>query len=306
MKVPLILVFTSWLNFADFRLLIGCVISFYSLCLLYRSHTDLKKNWSPNGTELVFWSDRSGQFHVWEHSLSTGIETQITSQTGSHKHPCYSPDGLMIAFDLNNSGCEDIWTINLDSGDLQQVTTNSSRDECPSWNNTGSEIVFNSIRTSNFDIWIIPVSGGMPVQVTFDLADDKFPCWSPNSDQIAFSSDRFGNHDMWIIDVESISSSTILSRKMVELSNFPNPFNLSTTISFNFTIEITKDTVIVIYNLKGQKVKIFDSFSKGSLGSRSVVWDGRDEHGNSVSSGIYFYTLKTARREKTKKMILKK
>ena len=71
--------------------------------------------------------------------------------------------------------------------------------------------------------------------------------------------------------------------------NYPNPFNTSTTISFNLAIPIIgKQTRINIYNVKGQLVKQLSIINNKS----SVKWDGEDENGNPVSSGLYFYQLK--------------
>ena len=88
-----------------------------------------------------------------------------------------------------------------------------------------------------------------------------------------------------------------------QLSNFPNPFNPSTTISFNFTAKDAKDAKIEIYNVKGQKIKQYSIFNIQS----SIVWDGRDENNNPVSSGIYFYQLRIDGNSKAiNKMILMK
>ena len=96
-----------------------------------------------------------------------------------------------------------------------------------------------------------------------------------------------------------------------KLRNYPNPFNPSTTISFNLTTEITENTEIVIYNLKGQKIKILpvilspeSSLGKGKF---SIVWDGTDQTNQPVSSGIYFYRLRIKGKDiKSRKMILLK
>ena len=90
------------------------------------------------------------------------------------------------------------------------------------------------------------------------------------------------------------------------LTNYPNPFNPTTTISFSLTAEITESTELMIYNLKGQKVKDlspswchpepFDKLRTGLIEGRrktkfSVVWNGTDENNQPVSSGVYFYKL---------------
>ena len=94
--------------------------------------------------------------------------------------------------------------------------------------------------------------------------------------------------------------------------NYPNPFNPSTTISFNLTAKDAKGAKIDIYNLKGQKIKTMDcsnSFTADARDSRStysVVWDGTDDHNKLVSSGIYFYKLKSGDFEETRKCLLMK
>lgn len=81
-----------------------------------------------------------------------------------------------------------------------------------------------------------------------------------------------------------------------EMSIYPNPFNPSTMISFNLNTEITENAEILIYNLKGQKVKTFShtEFIKvnGTTQSYSVTWNGDDDNEKSVSSGIYFARMR--------------
>jgi len=78
--------------------------------------------------------------------------------------------------------------------------------------------------------------------------------------------------------------------------NYPNPFNPSTMISFS-TTELTE---IIIYNIKGQKVRQYSIFNNQS----SILWDGTDENNQPVTSGIYLYKLKSGEVSVTKKMLL--
>ena len=91
----------------------------------------------------------------------------------------------------------------------------------------------------------------------------------------------------------------------IYLTNYPNPFNPETTISFSLTTEITEDTEIVIYNVKGQKVKTLINEILPA-GEHSVVWDGTDDNNRQVGSGVYFYKMKAGSLTYTKKMILLK
>ncbi len=84
---------------------------------------------------------------------------------------------------------------------------------------------------------------------------------------------------------------------------YPNPFNPETTISFN--IPKPGKVNLSIYNIKGQLVKtLLDE--ETSTGSHSLVWNGKDERGKSVASGIYFSKIETDADIQTKKMLLMK
>ena len=85
--------------------------------------------------------------------------------------------------------------------------------------------------------------------------------------------------------------------------NFPNPFNPSTTISF----ELLKDSDITIsvYDVRGRLIRTLLNQSM-TRGSKTINWDGKDNTGNSVKGGIYFYIVQTDGFYQTKKMILLK
>ena len=86
--------------------------------------------------------------------------------------------------------------------------------------------------------------------------------------------------------------------------NYPNPFNPETNIEF--TIPSGNSNVfleIKVYNFLGQLVKILVSESLSS-GTHSVKWNGKNEAGRQMPSGIYFYTISAGNYTNTKKMIL--
>ena len=72
------------------------------------------------------------------------------------------------------------------------------------------------------------------------------------------------------------------------LSNYPNPFNPETVIKYSMKDD--GNVNIIIYNVLGQKVKTLVISYKNS-GSYEVKWDGKNNYGDKVSSGIYFYRL---------------
>ena len=85
--------------------------------------------------------------------------------------------------------------------------------------------------------------------------------------------------------------------------NSPNPFNPSTTISFTVPSGSNDPVVLNIYDIRGSLVRRLVNESKSS-GVQSVVWDGNDDSGRSVSAGIYFCRMQAGRFSKTNKMIL--
>ena len=85
--------------------------------------------------------------------------------------------------------------------------------------------------------------------------------------------------------------------------NYPNPFNPETEISFSL-LERTQVS-LVIYNILGEKVKTLVS-GEMDAGTHTIHWNGRNEAGNSVASGIYFYRLKAEDFDQTMKMVLMK
>ena len=85
--------------------------------------------------------------------------------------------------------------------------------------------------------------------------------------------------------------------------NYPNPFNPETTIAFGVTT--AGMTSLKVYNMKGQVVRTLVN-SQMAAGNHSVVWNGTDDNGKAVSSGIYFYKYNNAGKTLTHKMVLTK
>ncbi|MDD5581895.1 MAG: T9SS type A sorting domain-containing protein [Candidatus Marinimicrobia bacterium] len=85
--------------------------------------------------------------------------------------------------------------------------------------------------------------------------------------------------------------------------NYPNPFNPSTTIEFS--IPERSDVTMTIYNILGQAVRTFHVGTQNT-GTYRIIWDGTNDFGMTVSTGIYFYTVKAGNHSATKKMVYMK
>ena len=85
--------------------------------------------------------------------------------------------------------------------------------------------------------------------------------------------------------------------------NYPNPFSSQTT--FQYDVAEATSVKIYIYNTLGQLVKTIDRGDNG-IGTHTVEWDGKNDDGDTLSSGVYFYQLRTKDFNKTMKMLLVK
>ncbi|MCK4358954.1 MAG: T9SS type A sorting domain-containing protein [Candidatus Cloacimonetes bacterium] len=87
------------------------------------------------------------------------------------------------------------------------------------------------------------------------------------------------------------------------LGNYPNPFNNTTSI--NFSLKRNSYVTLSIYNVKGKFVKTILDDQKHA-GNYNIIWDGKDNFGTSISSGIYYYKMETDNYYEIKKCILLK
>ena len=114
--------------------------------------------------------------------------------------------------------------------------------------------------------------------------------------------------------VEDQTEPNVKELKFSLQQNYPNPFNPVTSIQYTVFSKQTKavsgrqtgpllHTALNIYNILGQKVKTLVN-EKKLPGEYKLVWDGKDDQGKEVSSGIYFYRLKVDDSVQVKKMVL--
>ncbi len=107
------------------------------------------------------------------------------------------------------------------------------------------------------------------------------------------------------LDVTDVASgpNTLVPSTYELGNNYPNPFNPTTNIQFGMPTE--GNVSIVVYNMLGQKVRVLLNEHRVA-GRHEVVWDGHDDSGAVVGSGLYFYQLRSQDALFTKKMLLLK
>lgn len=112
----------------------------------------------------------------------------------------------------------------------------------------------------------------------------------------------FVYHPVDLSVLTSIDDNTYLPGEFRLAQNYPNPFNPTTMITYTVP---TGDVTLAVYNVLGQKVKTLVNESVAA-GTYNEVWDGTNDAGNLVASGVYLYKLKSEAGVKVKKMLFQK
>jgi Tol biopolymer transport system component len=157
--------------------------------------------WSPDGKNLIFAGQRSGQYNLWSIDIKTKKETRLTNLTTIDDGPEYSPDGKWIYFNSVRTGTMKIWRMKPDGSQPEQVTFDEYNDWFPHFSPDGKWIVFISFpkeidpTTHPFyhkvTLKLMPASGGVPKIIAYLYGGQgsiNVPSWSPDSKRIAFVS----------------------------------------------------------------------------------------------------------------------
>ncbi|MBX7152432.1 S8 family serine peptidase [bacterium] len=157
-----------------------------------------------------------------------------------------------------------------------------------------------------------PLVAGMCAQIL-----TAHPDWTPTQVRLALirTADRANNpnnqYGYGIVNVLSaiqyefpIDTGAIIPTQFVLHQNQPNPFNPGTVIRYDVLEE--GKVKIEVYNSLGQKIRTVLNQNRPALVNQTVTWDGKDERGKSVASGVYFYRMTIKGFSKTKKMLLLK
>jgi hypothetical protein len=117
------------------------------------------------------------------------------------------------------------------------------------------------------------------------------------------------------VGIRTVEGETAVPIETVMRQNRPNPFNPSTTISFNIRGDggtgdpgasgTRQHVSLIVYDIRGRRVRTLID-SELEPGNHKIHWDGKDDKGRSVSSGMYLYTLKEGDKVFTRKMTVLK
>ena len=166
---------------------------------------------SPDGTRVVFQSNRLGSDEIWVRDSDGSNAIKLTSFGGPRTiAPRWSPDGRRIAFCSVAQGYFDIYTINSQggSGSRRAITSESSNNAEPSWSADGQWIYFHSNRTGAKQVWRALAEGGEPEQVTTAGGDHALA--SPDGKFVYFAREE-DHPDLWRVPVEGGEETLVLA-----------------------------------------------------------------------------------------------
>ncbi|MDA1190964.1 MAG: DPP IV N-terminal domain-containing protein, partial [Candidatus Poribacteria bacterium] len=163
---------------------------------------------SPDGSRLVFMSNRTGYWKLYLMNADGSNLRQLTHGTSVDRFARWSPDGTRIAYDSTEdpgtlTDWDDIWMIDADGSNPRNLTEGSDwNDHGPVWTPDGERIVFYSYRDRNDEIYIMDADGTHQERLTFDDASDQHPRVSPDGSKILFVSNRDGARALYMMNLD--------------------------------------------------------------------------------------------------------
>jgi eukaryotic-like serine/threonine-protein kinase len=123
--------------------------------------------YSPDGTRVVFYSNRSGLNQIWVCDADGTRPAQLTSMDGNITgSPHWSPDGKQISFDSNEGGQWQIYVMSADGGKPKALTSGEGGGFIGTWSRDGQWIYYGHGSNGAEQVWKVPSQGGAAVQVT--------------------------------------------------------------------------------------------------------------------------------------------
>ncbi len=153
---------------------------------------------SPDGTQVSFESDRTGDYELYVVNIDGTDLIRLTDDEGQDSQSDWSPDGSKLAFESDRDGDFDVYVLDLETEELSRLTDDDGWDGGPAWSSDGSTILFHSDRDNErfFDLWTMRPDGTEQERL---LTDGIEPTWSPDGTRIAYEfADSSDDRDVWL------------------------------------------------------------------------------------------------------------
>ena len=169
---------------------------------------DITPAWSPDGSQVVFASDRDeggDNFEIYVMDADGGNQTRLTNTAVPEIDPEWSPDGTKIAFASQpESGVQnDIYVMNADGSNPVNLTDDAANDGYLGWSPDGGRLVWErAVSLGGLDIYTMNADGTEQTRLTSNQGS-RTPAWSHSGEQIAFSSEGGApGTDLYVMDTD--------------------------------------------------------------------------------------------------------
>jgi len=174
---------------------------------------------APDGYSIVFSSNQTGTFEIYEMDLS-GNQTRLTNGLGDLYAPEISPDGRSIVFAYGSGSYSSIWAMNRDGINPHQVYATGSDALDPSWSPDGNQILFAVGIGNDKQLYIMDKDGSNPRSVNQAFRTRGRSDWSPDGKLIAGYSGESWLREIYIMSVDGSNLHQISSGGNVQAPSF--------------------------------------------------------------------------------------
>lgn len=161
--------------------------------------TDVRPRYSPDGSKIVFVTDRDYQPEIYVMDPDGSNQTRLTNSSSYDLDPIWSPDGEKIAFISNRTGFFDVFVMNVDGSNKVRLTDSPAFDVSPVWSPDGEKILFSSNRHGSFNLFVMDTDGENIKQLTFTDSHEYYGSWSPDGYRIAYMSNEHGEPQVYVM-----------------------------------------------------------------------------------------------------------
>ncbi len=174
-----------------------------AVCITNSPGDDRDPAWSPDGSKIVFTSERDNQLEIYLMNSDGSDQQRITNNSMKEFYPAWSSDGTKIVFSGLKDGIENLYLIDPDGSNLTNITKNKGKTTYayPDWSPIGEWIVYSSFgRGKQSGIYQIRPDGTNETLLASGPLHN--PNWSPDGTRIALDGEPGGNaFDVYVMDI---------------------------------------------------------------------------------------------------------